>query len=712
VGQRLPLADQPLAWAAAALMLGVWAWPWIMPGWLECALGACLLTMIGSHYRFQRIGQVAAFLAALVLGLLVISLQKEPSSSLPSHARGQVIDRIGVHALVDTREGRLLLRFAGEGPAVGTEIAAWIEPETLRPTLPGAWSVEGIMLRSRASSGRARDWLPIGSVPQSSLGLPPSRHEGLLSGLLLGDTSGVDPAEEALLKRTGTRHLMAVSGLHMGIVAGLAWLLIGGLVRLLSWTGGEHSWRLPRLIGGVAAVAATCLYASVVGWPVSARRALYMITATSIALCLGRRPAGWSLLGLAAIVVLLRMPYQVTRPGFLLSFGAVAGIIGISPAFSRWISPDLSRPTRWALHSLCVSLGASLGTLPVSAWVFQDWSLVGPLANLFAGPLVSICIVPAALGACILPPGLAELSLGLAERGLDLLIGLLRLMDAPLWHPAVGPLGAVGIGLALCCLRRPVLCLALAGASLELRPRVYGELVLSFLAVGQGDSALVQWPDGRHWLVDGGPPSTQVLHWLRREGLEQLDLVVLSHPDLDHLGGLLPVLEQIEVSELWLSRDPGPQEESFLALVRSAQAQGTRVRTRSEIDDMRLLPAPENCSSDNECGLVLELRHGQRAVLLTGDIGIRTEKSLLSCLGPVDVLKVGHHGSNYSSDLEFLDHIAPELSVISVGARNAYGHPGSGALGRLDPSRVLRTDRDGSIRVQTDGKSLNWRSLP
>ena len=290
------------------------------------------------------------------------------------------------------------------------------------------------------------------------------RHYGSLLGLVLGDASGISDAQESLLRRTGTRHVMAVSGLHLGLAAGLVATLCSFCCRLYVALGGTLHWRLIRVVCGAGALLAAWQYAVLAGASIGSQRALWMIGLATVACWLGRRVSGWSLLGGAVSILMYLQPWQITRPGFLLSVGAVAGILGISPLFSRWIPPDWSRPLRWTLQSMSISIGASLGTFPVSAWVFQEWSLVGPLANLWAGPLVSLWIVPfALLGVCT--DGVVSVGCWwLAEKGLDLFWSGLLLLDCPFgirpFHPsdrfggsrgvlASASLGLVGVGIVL-----------------------------------------------------------------------------------------------------------------------------------------------------------------------------------------------------------------------------------------------------------------------
>ena len=176
------------------------------------------------------------------------------------------------------------------------------------------------------------------------------RHYGSLLGLVMGDAVEY-PTPESLLRRTGTRHVMAVSGLHLGLAAGLVATLCSFCCRLYVALGGTLHWRLIRVVCGAGALLAAWQYAVLAGASIGSQRALWMIGLATVAFCLGRRVSGWSLLGGAVSILMYLQPWQITRPGFLLSVGAVAGILGISPLFSRWIL-RLVEPLRWTLQSM------------------------------------------------------------------------------------------------------------------------------------------------------------------------------------------------------------------------------------------------------------------------------------------------------------------------------------------------------------------------
>jgi competence protein ComEC len=280
------------------------------------------------------------------------------------------------------------------------------------------------------------------------------------------------------------------------------------------------------------------------------------------------------------------------------------------------------------------------------------------------------------------------------------------------WSPALTVAGALAVGALPFLVRRPALALAaVCFACVRVFPR--DVLTVTFLAVGQGDAALVEWPDGRAWLVDGGPPSDQVLRYLRRRGIRHLDVAVLSHPHPDHLGGLAPVLESLDVDETWVPRPPRATELDYRRAWLVAFAR-TRVRVAGDLED-RIehplfgwrSPARAVSSQVNDESLVIRIAHGEHSFLFTGDIEAGAERWLAPFLGPATVVKVAHHGSRTSSRPTLVEAVDARWAVISCGVENRFHHPAIETLARWKGSAVARTDRDRSLRFTSDGTGLS-----
>ncbi len=717
------------------LALGVLAGDLLSP---LCATPAPLLglgsvTLLVCALAARRTALPAFFAAGLCLGAAFVARTEPPLDGEPDRVRAVVEGtaqgrdaEVLVTAVARTGAewspafGRLRVRFPGSVPPVGTRFVAGgtshrFEAFAAPGALTGRWAAARAHVRALLV---AKDVIVEGADPAPS---PAGRlvHAGLVSAMA-GRGGVVPPNEKLLLQRTGTWHLIAVSGLQVGLIAGAAWALARLAVRPvgLVWRYGGLRWP-----AALAACGAAAAFTWTAGSPPSAVRATIVASAVAIGRAAGVRAGEWEGLALALCGTLLLDPTAADHLGFQLSFAAIGGIVLWSPRVTRWVPLDAPRVVRALAASLGGTLGATLGTLPIVALCFQTLSPLAPLTNLLVGPLLGACATPAAVAGFALAPGLpraGDFLLTVADTATDLALRVLAPFDVDPWHPAVGPLGAGLLALAVLMPRRPLLAGALLTAALALRwpfPPEDGRLVVQFLAVGQGDAALISFPDGRVWAVDTGPAPDVMVQVLRREGILHLDRVILTHPHPDHDGGLASVLEALDVDELVVPRAPrlsgrgsGPSEVEYSRLLALAR----RV-------DFAELPAPATLLHPllswtsrahdpvNDESIVFRLDFGRRRFLFAGDVEADGEAELLQHHAAelhADVLKVPHHGSRTSSSWPFVTAVNPLVAVISCGEQNRFHHPNPAALAHYRGRRVYRTDRDGTIVVSTDGSDL------
>lgn len=554
----------------------------------------------------------------------------------------------------------------------------------------------------------------------------------LVEALVTGRRGGIDPTVREAFVGAGLIHLLAISGFHVGLLGG--WLL------LLLRVGGA-----PRHMAELAAAGATIAYAAWLGWPAPATRAATLLLGVALARARQRHPRFDGLLGVSALCVMARTPWSVVDLGAWLSFAAVAGVgwaLG-------WSDRALGRAT-WQ-RALAASVGATLVTAPIAALVLGRVATVGIILNLVAIPVVAAAM-PAVLLALALDPVAPYLAGSFASTANLLLAILTRLALAGAGWPGASSLGAAGWGAALPWMAALVAALwvthgrttrreatrraawimvlvvwwPLLATIATLRPAAGDEgLALHLLDVGQGDAIAVRTPGG-HWvMVDAGPAGTSgdagqrvVGPYLARQGVRRIEVFVLSHAHRDHVGGGASVVSRFPVG---LALDPGEPfaESGYDAWLEMLAARGSRWRVARagdawELDGVtfRVVHPPATWSHRghdlNEDSIVLEVTYGPFRALLTGDAGFPAESALaVAGDGPVSLLKVGHHGSRGSTAEAFLAAIAPQAAVISVG-RNGYGHPAPLTLQRLAAARVpvWRTDRDGTVRVTTDGRTF------
>jgi competence protein ComEC len=530
---------------------------------------------------------------------------------------------------------------------------------------------------------------------------------GVLLALAVGHRPGISDRQWDVFLATGTNHLMAISGLHIGLMAGLGYAFAGLLWRRIPGA----PLRLPaQRAGALAAVVTGLLYALLAGLSVPTQRALVMLCVAMIAVWFGRTGRPWHVLSVALLAVLVIDPAAVLGPGFWLSFGAVAVIL-------LAVSGRLRPPSGWRA-AITIQVAVAMGLTPVLLVHFSQTSVVAPLANLAAVPWVGLLVVPITLLAAglmlihpvlgALPADLANWLMGVVWLWLDFLAGLpfARWHAArPLWALALAALGIVlwlaprGLpGRALA----PVLCLPLVWPPQPDLPP--GAFRFTLLDVGQGLSAVVQ--TRYHTLVyDTGPafPSgldtgdAVVVPFLRHQGVGRVDRLVISHSDNDHAGGAASVLARLPVGAVkgvWGRRQTGV---AALDCEHGAHWQWDGV-------DFQVLHPPPFWGDDNISSCVVRVSGPGGSVLLPGDVEGLGEAVLLRNAADTlrsDILVLPHHGARNGSGGAFLDAVSPQLALVGAGFNSRFGHPHEEVRERLAVRGVpLReTALEGAIRV-------------
>ncbi len=578
----------------------------------------------------------------------------------------------------------------------------------------------------------------IEEIRQRSLLRLRERGQGgaLLAALALGDRSGLAAETRAAAARGGVAHLLAVSGLHLALVAGGAALLFG---RLFRWRGLSSRFDTRRL-AFVGALVVGAGYALASGAPVSMQRAFAFLAVLGIAGMLRRTVGGYQRLGLAAGFVVFSEPAVIFEPAAQLSFVATSALI-LAPPVGAELAPGLRRR---ALELLGASAAASLATAPLVALHFGTTSSFGWFANLIAIPLTAVLLLPLALASALIEAADFSALGWLVEFAVFLAEGCLAASEA--WAAALpaagsvapGPLGWwLSVGVALFGVTRSRLWLrALAAAACgavltgapvaDLDPPIPRVV---FLDVGWGDAIVVQGRSGA-LLVDAGGAfegydagRSIVLPALARLGVERLDALVVTHRDRDHSGGIVSVLGGIPIDELWLPYGAG-SDPALSELLAAAGSRTIPIRElgaaspRLERGDLRiepLWPLAESRTGGNADSLVLRVELAGAAFLLTGDLEAPGERALLGRGAnlSVDLLKLGHHGSRTSSHEAFLRAVAPRWSVVSAPEAGRLAFPHRSVLERVRALDIglAWTGRDGAVLVGLEPFSVaGWRS--
>ena len=597
----------------------------------------------------------------------------------------------------------------------------------------------------------------------------PSPAAELLTGILFGQRSKLPEEVQENFRSAGTGHLLAVSGLHVGLVSAL----ILGLWRLLGLRG-----KLPL----ATAIVLVFGYAYLTGMRPSALRAAVMISFALGALLLERERDLPTTVALAALVTLLINPLYLFSIGFQLSYSATLSIIYLQPPLAE-AALKLKIP-RFIRPLLTVTLAAQIGVLPLCAYYFQHIPAGALFFNLLLLPLMAP-VVGLGLGGALLgliSPIAARAALFPCRFLLELVLAITGLARYPLFYRPVFPPGPATLvvlyGLLAAvtafyyqyrCRRqetlvhrdtppgkrsgvfaiasqrfpRRILLFAILGIAVLLVwgfilvPSPSPDLVVTYLDVGQGAAALVEAPCGTTLLIDGGgePPhrgdpgrtgEMVLLPFLRRQGIRSIDLAVISHPHEDHFGGMLPLIEEIPVNAILISPVPG-ESPFYEQLLKNAAARkipvekvgaGRRWNAPSGLLMETLGPPPElfeGTGSDlNNNSLVMKLTFGDTSFLFCGDMEddaaaelLLREKNLAAA-----VFLVPHHGGFMEALPRLLHVVQPRYAVISVGT-NPFGHPRAETLAALEEAgiKTFRTDLHGTVIFRTDGSELRVKSM-
>jgi competence protein ComEC len=564
-----------------------------------------------------------------------------------------------------------------------------------------------------------------------------TRYGGVLIALVLGDQRAIAEEDWLLFNRTGISHLVSISGLHITMIAGLAAVLASALWR--------RSRRLLALapaqtVAAVAGMLAALAYCLLAGWGVPAQRTFFMLATVAVAL-LSRLAVRPSLtLAAAAAVVTLLDPWAVLAPGFWLSFGAVAAILYALASRLR------AGPASW--HSTLaqasqVQLAVTIALVPLTVLLFQQVSLVSPLANAVAIPLVSLVVTPLALLGgflLLLPEPLATLAVpalaiahwlfALLAQGLAWVGGFAWAsvaLPAPPWWTV--PLALAGVAWLLAPPGWPARWVgALWLLPMLLWPAqrpALNELWVTALDVGQGAAVLIESGD-QVILYDTGPRySAQsdaggriIAPYLRWRGISAIDLLIVSHLDSDHSGGAASLLRSLPVRQVLTSMDPAHPAFAGARVERCVAGQALRL-SPLQIDVLHPLPADyAQKKGTNAMSCVVAIEAAGRRVLLTGDLPAREEAELVARSGRslrATLAMAPHHGSRSSSSEALVRAIGADAVLVQAGYRNRFGHPDAAVVARYEAAggRVLRTDQGGALqwRLRADGRDRlgAWR---
>lgn len=579
---------------------------------------------------------------------------------------------------------------------------------------------------------------------------------GLLKALILGQRDQISPEFREKFNRAGVGHVLAISGLHVGMVATVAFVVATWIIPLIPVA---VEWAWCRRGAALFSLGPVLVYGVMAGLSPSTQRAMLMVSVFLIGFLIGRRHDWLNSLALAALVILVWHPPALLTISFQLSFAAVLAIIA---GTNRWPDHRESAPQgfsekmwRRCFVFIRISAFAIVGTLPLVLHYFNQTSTLGLATNLIVVPLVGLVVVPAGLAgalAIVVYPDIGHFCWHVAAWGADMICWTVQHVASWPWASiqAVTPTAIEIILYYLLCLvvmfwrQLPyrgavfllvsMLCLLDAGYWWFQR---YGrtELRVTALDIGQASANLLELPGGYTIMVDGGGFSDNSIFdvgarvlapILWRKKIRTVDLVVLTHANSDHLNGLHYIIEHFNVAEAWSNQEPAPtkgyrqwvrllseqrvRHEAFDKLPRHKRINGVQLEILSPPRGFLQRSSKAGGRDLNNNSLVLRVSLGEVSFLFTGDIMAAAESHLVARIGAPGlrstVLMVPHHGSRTSCSMAFLSAVTPVEAVISAGWQNRFKFPHEEVLRRLKSkgSRIWCTADTGAVEVVTDGK--------
>lgn len=732
-----------------AVVLGVVLWWCWEPTAVSLRLGLVSYIVVLCMLGQSKSTRVVVWLMAFLVGSLRVSTMPNAGDGIYEfnhYTTGWVVQSNRREALIENETERWKMQFYPEAPSQGSLVAVWHQPQLGLVQWSGGVDQQRRQKAARFTIRRAKEWILLSEPKRlkKPFVLNDLSHGGVLWALLSGDKSGIALQTKQTMQRTGTSHLLAISGMHIGLVSAFTYAVIHwffGWVLLIESMNKHMLGRWTHRMALFGAMSVAIFYGYQVGWPASAQRAVLMVCIFCIGKWLELSFSMWDVLGLTAVLMVLWEPSIVQDLGFQLSFSAVSGIGLFGQRAYRWTSKSQPRIVRWGIASIGMTIGATLGTLPICAWIFQEIPLMGVVANLVATPFLATMAVPLSMLGLLAEIGTfnelsiwcfvwadacVELGVWLLEPcaldpfvvafdTLDIFISMVLILTIARWKSRVPTV------FMLVCLVGMMFGNSPLFKKYEGFLNKIEDLRITFLPVGQGDATLLEWADGEVWLIDGGPFTFEMVPYLRRRGIWEVDKVWLSHPHADHMDGIFPVLEHLQVGQLIVGRalEESDLDGRYSALWKLATEKQIPIHIAESVKEdlsivnrgVRILhPHDWRVNTSDRCNeesIVLEITHQHHRILFMGDVEEDAEKELLKSVRTVDLLKVAHHGSRSSSSPTLMEALKPTISVITAGEGNRFGHPHAETLWTLRNSRVLRTDWHGTIEVVfTDGKML------
>lgn len=745
-----------LAFAAGIYLQALYLFParLLFPVTL-CTL--CLLPLLRKKNTTFALLIIACFVlcGAMRLALLDTGRVVRPEDRQHNILEATVVEsfrRMNVLVLSKPTELKgMRVAFASEGALqTGDQVTLFGRMAEINPTFknPGASSwkwvrrLEGIgyELKGKVVSSRAGDDAVSRARRYFKTTIESSQapHADILKALAIGDRSAISAETNSLFLRTGTSHVLAISGFNVGIISGFFFFLMRMLLRRIGrfrMSGADTRY------AALLTVPFPFIFMFIAGAGVSVIRATIMVIVLMLALFLERQRAFYNTMALAALIILLLYPDSLLTPSFQLTFMSLLFIVMFMDKLLPLVRRLTSALVAWPLSTVLSTAAATLGTAPIVIYFFCGINPFSIVHNLVTVPLIGVAATALALVGMAVPGTGFLLAAAGYITGWN--IEVLRWLDFGYLYPLVRPaLSEVLLYYAIMTAvlfagHKPVaallivvlLPLAAVQGIVDYRQRFNTDLKVHFIDVGMGDATLVEAPGGLRVLIDGGGLSRSdfdigrqvVGPFLLYRKIRTLDYVVSTHPHVDHIGGLRYILANFKVRRL-VTSGYFPEEPAFLHLLHDARTRGIehvlwnagdRFAARGLTIDVLHPPRSRTWQDPNDAALVLHIRHRKVTFLLPGDVHGDIEEGLVANRYDLrsNVLKATHHGSALSNTPALIYAVRPEVAIVSSGAGTRH-LPGAAALQRYADRSipVLRTDRDGCIEVRSDGNRFTVKT--
>ena len=548
---------------------------------------------------------------------------------------------------------------------------------------------------------------------------PPDTAD-LLSAVTIGSTTRTDTELRETFGTVGLAHLLTISGTHFGLFSVMLFSIFRMLIKTLPYNALQRMtiFLTPTQAATILSLPFMLAYFGLSGASVPATRSFIMISLFLIGVLIGRKSLWLNALLCAACLIVLLDPASLLTLSFQLSFIAVL-FIGFSIRYHDDTDHNLSRIHQHLKNMIIITLSATIGTAPLVAYYFHYFPVISPISNLLITPVVGFILIPFSILSSFiyLTTGIYAFSSLISSISETIIYVVTLLSHIPFadinipGFPIIILLIFYGSFLLFILLKKNRYVLLVPCAVVLLYASIiYGSrngLTITFLDVGQGDSSVIELPDGKTVVLDTGRTGRETLSYLKYKGIDSIDTLILSHPHPDHTGGLNRLSEKFKIREIWNNgKHMLLQEFAHIpqrTLKRGDVIEGTDYRFHifHPYSEFYTLHGNSHDSANND-SLVLKLDGLRASFLFTGDIEEEAEDDIahLGMSLRSDIIKVPHHGARSSANSFFLEAASPEIAVISSGRHNRFGHPHEETLNALKGITTLRTDIDGAIRIK------------